>query len=202
MRHVIHESKKKDIMIKYDATASGYDELYRDEQYAKYTAAAEALAKALQGCSTGHRCRLCDIGCGTGLLIEYLVENGLPLPGHYICIDLSINMLRVARQRSERYAAPLTDIIQGDAEHLPLRQKVCRVAVSFTVIDLVENPPRMLQECDNISHTCIVSRLKKAMKRCVREELRAGSYLAETDKDIIFIRRPGSASGNNTGKNP
>ena len=201
MRHVVHESKKKDIMIKYDATAEGYDELYRDEQYAKYAKAAEALAKTLSSCRHSPSCRLCDIGCGTGLLIEYMAEAGLPQPSHYICIDLSINMLRHAKQRSKRHAAPLIDIIQGDAEHLPLRRKTCRIAVSFTVIDLVEDPARMLSECDHVSGTCIVSRLKKAMRNHSRE-LRVGSYLAETDKDIVFIRQAGSAPGNNTGKNP
>lgn len=199
MKHTLHSSKKKDIMIKYDATASGYDELYKEEQYSKYAAAAEALADALHSCT--HSCALCDIGCGTGLLLEYLRETRLATLSHYICIDISGNMLRYAKRRAEQYAAPQADIIQGDAEHIPLRRGACRVAASFTVMDLVEDPHSMLSECRRVSDICIISRLKKAIGK-QSHELRIGSYLAETDKDIIFIARRDSHPSNNAGKNP
>nr|MEB3844198.1 hypothetical protein [Desulfurococcales archaeon] len=60
--------KSHRIREKYEATAQGYDELYRAEQYEKYFAALRRVPPSG---------RVLDAGCGTGLLIEFLALQGL-----------------------------------------------------------------------------------------------------------------------------
>ncbi len=174
--------RKEIIRIKYNKTAAGYDELYRDEQYEKYRRVLENAPNVLR------QKVLCDIGCGTALLLEYLTAKGV-LPARYVCLDLSPGMLDQAKRRMGTLRlSHLADVVEADAEYIPLRRCSCRAAVSFTVIDLVENPKRMLEECDRIASTCIVSSLKKAQREKPRIP-RIGPLLAETQHDTIHIRR-------------
>ena len=175
-------NRKEYMRLRYNETASGYDELYAEEQWEKYTLASRCLSKWPGG-------RLCDIGCGTLLYLEHVVAQGLlERVNHYVGLDLSEGMLQQARRRLDKlHLGHLVEIVQADAENIPLRGKVCGIAVSFTVIDLVEDPGRMLAELDRIAGTSIVSSLKKA-HRMKGSLPRLGVYIGETDKDVIAAR--------------
>jgi len=55
---------------------------------------------------------LLDLGCGTGAYIPFLINGGLRVVG----IDLSINMLRIAKQK-----APRAEFVLASMYDLPLR---------------------------------------------------------------------------------
>jgi len=176
----LEAAKKKYMRERYNATATGYDELYREEQYEKYGATISYLAGVD---------RICDIGCGTLLLLEYLEGKGLA-PAYYVGVDLSPGMLRVAssklRDSRLRGVAHLVDLVEADAEHLPLRAGSCTMAVSYTVIDLVERPEAMLAEMRRVAGRALVTSLKKA-HRLRGRVVRPGRYFGETSKDYIFL---------------
>jgi len=173
------------MQAKYDITSQSYDELYGEEQRCKYRVASPFLAKAAKA---DKRTVLCDIGCGTLLLYEYLksiMDEVTERITYYVGIDLSLGMLRVAASRRDA----LVDIVQADAEHLPLRGAACTLSVSFTVIDLVPSPRRFLAECCHATRGyCLVSSLKRA-QRLRRANLRVGMYIGETEKDTLFAAR-------------
>lgn len=77
------------VVDKYDVTSRSYDELYRREQYSKYKYM--FMERGITVKET-----ILDMGCGTGLLIDYLKENKLDGFSRYICVDPSIGMLEKA----------------------------------------------------------------------------------------------------------
>lgn len=169
------------IRIKYDETSKGYDELYSAEQIEKYEAVSSiiAVAKGL----------LCDAGAGTLLLAEYMKEKGLDNNYSYIvAFDVSQGMLEKARARARRLGVEAkVELLVGDIENIPLRSNVCSLLTSFTVIDLTDNPRQALNEMERVSKLLIVSLLKKAQSMKTAN-LRPGRKIAETSKDIIFVR--------------
>ena len=174
--------RKQYMRIRYNETASGYDELYAEEQWEKYTLASRCAAAWPGG-------TLCDVGCGTLLYLEYVEATRLAERiAYYVGLDLSEGMLAQAKKRLARLnAGHLVDLVQADAENLPLRSRVCSIAVSYTVVDLVEEPARMLAELDRVAAASIVSSLKKAHR--MRGSLpRLGVYIGETDKDVVAVR--------------
>jgi len=180
-----HDWEVKNVLrLKYNITSENYDELYSDEQVAKYEESLEALMESLR--EVNGRGILCDIGCGTLLFRMFIQERDIEKDiVYYVGLDLSEGMLARARRRVDA----LSDVVQADAEHLPLRRKTCSVSVSYTVIDLLPAPEKMLSECRRVTRTaCIISSLKKAQRVRARI-LRVGQYIGETDKDIIFVAR-------------
>ncbi|WP_083494537.1 class I SAM-dependent methyltransferase [Pyrodictium occultum] len=167
---------------RYNVTSSGYDELYRNEQYEKYRLAMRLLEP---------RGKVLDDGCGTALLLEYLYTTGM-LGGllYYICLDLSPGMLRVARRRiASLNLGHLVECIEADAENIPLRSKSIDYTFSFTVVDLVEDKARALKEMDRVTKLyTIVTSLKKA-HQFARKIPKYGLYAGETSKDYVFIRK-------------
>jgi len=113
--------------IGYDVPAEGYDELYGEEQLEKYSAIVSELEKEVAGISV-----VADVGCGTGLLGEYLRTMGFG--GIYIGIDLASERLELAKRRADSSWM----LIQADAEHLPLRSRSIDLVACVTVIHLLD----------------------------------------------------------------
>ncbi len=124
---------KLDVMRKYDTTFSSYDKLHREEQYGKYMTVLSIVKMAFKGKTT-----VLDLGCGTSLLYEFalkmLDENCLT---YYVGLDLSINMLKIAKRKIKRNTVILSDLLQGDAEFLPFRNKCFDFILSFTTFQNV-----------------------------------------------------------------
>ena len=86
-----------------------------------------------------------DGGCGTGLLLEFLI-NTLPQDSlnnfKIVGLDISLNMLKEFRKKLESkfyiYQKKI-HIILSDLEHLPLRKKMFNLSFLFTSLQNLTN---------------------------------------------------------------
>ena len=120
--------RKKNIIAKYNSTASFYDDRYRKIQKEKYKI-------LFRNCNLNYKTIL-DAGCGTGLLIEHVFNlniDNLKKKVKYIGIDISWKMLMNFCDKSKKIK-DIEDInlILGDIENLPLRQDSFNVIFSIT----------------------------------------------------------------------
>mgnify|MGYP000412646101 CR=1 FL=1 len=127
---------KLEVKEKYDTTAPSYDELYGNEQYLKYEYIPR-YAKPREGDV------ILDIGCGTGLFIEYLFYNNYNLT-YYVGLDLSTVMLSIFKNR-RRHLLPLIDLVQGDAEYPPFRPNSFNKIYLITVLDLLPQGVKVIE---------------------------------------------------------
>ena len=94
---------------------------------------------------------LVDLGTGTGRMIEVAG----PVAGTAVGIDLSRNMLSMARGNLIKAAQSKTlgfdwQIRQGDVHRLPLEGGVADVAIMHQVLHFLEDPPLALAEAARI----------------------------------------------------
>ncbi|BEP17540.1 hypothetical protein PYJP_08920 [Pyrofollis japonicus] len=183
-------ARKKILRIKYNATSAGYDELYGEEQRKKYNVATKRLRP--QGV-------VLDDGCGTGLFLEYCIKNQFSDSIiYYICLDLSPGMLKKAKERIHKLGIEyLVDIVEADAEYIPLRDKCIDTVFSFTVLGLLSDPTKGLAEIRRVNKGCSIVSILKIGEARKSSVIRFGTYIGETDKDIIFIWCNGSELNNN-----
>ncbi len=171
---------KKYIMRKYNVLSKVYNDLYSEEQLRKYKYALAHLDK-----SDVESRVILDAGCGTALLLEFLSETFKP--SYFIGIDLSIEMLKVAKKVSVR---TLYDFILGDIDYVPLRDKSVETAFCFTVFHDLMGIERTIKELHRV--TCrkvILSILKHSKITCVRSFLTIIETPEEV-KDYILIFDP------------
>ncbi len=119
------------VRVKYDSTANSYDELYRDEQYAKYHVI--ELGKLLPGEGD----KVLDAGCGTCLFYEYLTEGRIQGNYIYVGIDISSNMLLKCISK-KLFLSPRVDLVQADILSIPFRQNSFNKVYLITVLDLLD----------------------------------------------------------------
>jgi trans-aconitate 2-methyltransferase len=84
----------------------------------------------------GDECVL-DVGCGTGRLTELLLGR-LPR-GHVVGIDLSANMVAVAREYLKRHAAQVQFLV-GDASALPIHERADAIFSTATFHWMLDHP--------------------------------------------------------------
>lgn len=96
-------------MNHYDKMAADYDFLYADP---RYRAEDEAVANALRPHLTGS---VLDVGCGTGLLLEYAADTIT----HYMGIDPSTGMLARMLQKH-----PTARVMQSAFEDFTVSSRV------------------------------------------------------------------------------
>ena len=171
--------KGRVIRERYEATATGYDELYRAEQYEKYAATLPRVPP---------RGVVLDAGCGTGLLAEYMRATGLlDRVDLYICLDYSGAMLGVARWRLSILCPGKCLLVEADVQRLPLADASVDVAYSFTVLDLVDDMEAALRELARVTRGPVVVSLLKKLP--YKDRLLGGPHriLAVTSKDVVFL---------------
>ena len=174
-RHIVRE--------RYNATATGYDELYSEEQLEKYVAACEREGLKPEGL-------VLDDGCGTGLFIEYLLGRGMLEPVSYtICLDISEAMLGIARERFKRLRVDhLVDIVVADAENLPLRDSSVDYTYSFTVFTLLDSPQQGVKEALRVTRRLLIyTVLAKAIAFPGGRAPRFPGYRGRAGKDFLFV---------------
>lgn len=137
--------KKNEIKDRYDQLGGDmYDTRYTEEQTAKHDHIYGYLGRG----------KTLDNGCGTGLL--------LPKMGEYsVGLDLSSELLNKARLRVKQ------NLLQGDSENLPFRDKVFDSMVSVTVIQNVSSPQAMVSESSRVTKQdglLLISSLKRVYK--------------------------------------
>jgi len=125
------EPRKALIRDRYDELGARlYDLRYGEEQRAKYR---EALSLVeVEPWQTA-----LDNGCGTGLFLEELASFAVGL-------DLSTGLLREARKRTS--SKENVHLVNGDSESLPLRSGTLDITFSFTVLQNLPHPEKMLAE--------------------------------------------------------
>ena len=132
---------QRDSVFKYDVTSSSYDQLYRDEQFNKYY-----YVFFIKKLPVGKV--VVDIGCGTGLLIEFLKIHGIDRFTKYFCIEPSMGMINVLL--GKEVVDHRVIVINGYGEDLPLRDNSVDAVYVFTVWDNVVDKNRLLKEIDRV----------------------------------------------------
>lgn len=125
--------KQDAIKERYDLTADIYDARYKNIQFEKFKILLRDIS--LSG-------KLLDLGCGTGLLSEFLNAQ-------LFGTDLSFKMLKKAKQRGEI-------VVQGDLEHLPFKDKAFNNVLSFTALQNTQHTEKVLDELKRIAKDKIV----------------------------------------------
>jgi len=129
--------KARNSVYRYDITYPSYDELYRYEQFEKYRYI--FLEKKIR---VGER--ILDLGCGTGLLIEFLKTNGIDTYHKYFCLEPSYGMISVLKSKS--IGDHRLIVINGYGEHIPLRNRSVNTVYMFTVWNNIVDKERVLKE--------------------------------------------------------
>jgi len=113
----VDTDKPRRIRDLYNQTSDIYDNRYRKIQFTKFSEALnEASPEGL----------ILDAGCGTGLFLEFMEKT---YHGFIVGIDLSLNMLRIAREKTE-----VAMLVAGDIEFMPFRNNVFDTLYSFSVL--------------------------------------------------------------------
>ncbi|HEU4881436.1 MAG TPA: class I SAM-dependent methyltransferase [Longimicrobium sp.] len=113
------------IRAEYDRAAADYD-----RRWARYNRASLALLRPwIEGRDLG---RVVDVGCGTGNLLALVMEVARRMDG-YVGVDLSPQMLRVAREKASGGAVQ-TGFVAADVGNLPLRDGSFDTAVCASVL--------------------------------------------------------------------
>ncbi|MGD8837793.1 MAG: class I SAM-dependent methyltransferase [Desulfobacteraceae bacterium] len=84
-----------------------------------------------------------DIGCGTGISLEPLLECGLNATG----IDPSPYMLKIASEK----LGHKVDLYRGFAEDLPFDDNSFNYASFFTSLEFVEDPAKAIEEACRVA---------------------------------------------------
>ena len=79
--------------------------------------------------------RICEVGCGTGLLLKEVAQASSEAVG----VDISRRMLMQARQRQ-------LNVVQGSATSLPVPDQSFDLVYSFTVLPHIEDISLALEE--------------------------------------------------------
>jgi len=127
--------KKRKIIHDYNSTSSFYDKRYNQIQKEKY--------EIILNNFNFHEGLILDAGCGTGLLLEYILslyeqkdENNY----RYVGIDISWDMLKAFDSKLRKLANKINvNLILSDIENLPLRNNIFHSIFSITTIQNLSN---------------------------------------------------------------
>ncbi len=173
----------------YNTTSRSYDTLYRDEQYQKYSTIFEVLG-------LGSLNMVADIGCGTGLLIDYLQEKNIRY-NRYVCMDISEGMIQ--RARDKHYDDPRIVFILADAEQTPFQDTVFTEIFMITVWNNISNKEKAVKETFRIiaeKGLAVVTVLKKARDATPDQIDKRFKSVAERIDAIYVYREARSQSDN------
>ncbi len=143
-QHVKRPYSKYSVMDYYDTIVKSYEELYGSEQLSKYATAIRHrnLRKVL------------DIGCGMGLLYDYISEVLEVVPEIYVGVDISYESLKIFRSRHR--GPGIIELVAADMDYLPFRSRagftniysfttyICNYGDATRIADLVDEA---LEEC-------------------------------------------------------
>lgn len=144
-------SQKRDVMRHYDLTAKIYDMQYAEEQAAKIETALESVKPEKQS-------MVLDVGCGTGLLFNYVANQAEMVVG----LDVSRKILHEAKKQAEKFDN--VHLVLADADYMPIRSGVFSHVFAITLIQNMPNPEKTLAEAKRVSAehaVLVVTGLKK-----------------------------------------
>ncbi len=126
-------ARKKEIASKYDLLSGIYEEVYREEQMAKYQTLFPNLEKNKKMCL--------EIGCGTGIGID---ASGKDFCETWIGIDISRGMLKETKRRIQ--GRENKHLILADADFAPVRSNCADVGICVTLLSKTPRPSTILEE--------------------------------------------------------
>lgn len=153
--------KKREIMHRYDVTAHIYDMRYAEEQKAKFQAAFKNLKMERLGL-------VLDVGCGTGLLFDYVAHKAETVIG----VDLSKKTMLKAKKHAKRFLN--VHLVLADADKLPFPENFFNHVFAFTLLQNMPNPCATLKEIVRVAKAnavVVVTGLKNVFSRETFEEL-------------------------------
>ncbi|MFX0022376.1 MAG: class I SAM-dependent methyltransferase [Candidatus Hermodarchaeota archaeon] len=130
-----NHNKKKKIIKDYNKTAHFYDKRYNRIQQEKY----EILTKNYR--INGKQ--ILDLGCGTGLLFEYLTKgltHKKDITFNYVGVDISWKMLIEFKSKLINYSNFPVHVILSDIDFLPLRNSLF---LSIFALTSLQNLPHI-----------------------------------------------------------
>ena len=130
------EKDERQVAEWYNTLSSSYDELYGQEQSTKHETILEFLGNR-------HFRVLLDIGCGTGSFLEKANE----ICDYAVGIDLSANMLRIAKNRR----SPNTDFVLASSSSLPFKDDSSDCMVSISTAKVEVNLPRFIADVERVA---------------------------------------------------
>jgi ubiquinone/menaquinone biosynthesis C-methylase UbiE len=143
--------KKRDVMQRYDLTAHIYDMRYAEEQTAKIEAAMESINMERESL-------VLDVGCGTGLLFNYVANKAEAVVG----LDISRETLLQAKERAKKF--PNVHLILADADNMPLKEGIFSHFFAVTLIQNMPSPFKTLNKVKRVTKgnaVIVVTGLKK-----------------------------------------
>jgi len=153
--------KKRRVMQRYDLTANMYDTRYAEEQKAKFEAALKDLHVRLDDL-------ILDVGCGTGLLFDYIARKAETIVG----LDISRKLLFRANGHARKFQN--VHVVLADADRMPFKNDSFHFVFAFTLIQNLPNPAETLKEIKRVAKreaSIVVTGLKKAFSLEIYQKL-------------------------------
>lgn len=145
-------NKKREIMRLYDVTAHLYDMRYAEEQRQKIEA-------ALEETSIKKYSLVLDVGCGTGILFNYVAGKAKMVVG----LDISRKTLQEAKKRAKNIRN--AHLVLADADNMPFQENLFDYVFGVTVLQNMPKPAKTLAEIRRVAKEkskIIVTGMKKA----------------------------------------
>jgi ubiquinone/menaquinone biosynthesis C-methylase UbiE len=142
---------KLDVMHRYDLTAHIYDIRYAEEQIEKIETATKRIRMKNQDF-------ILDVGCGTGLLFNYIPDRVETIVG----IDISRKTLLQAKENTRRMKNLY--LISADADNIPLKNEIFSHIFAITLLQNMPNSKATLSEIKRVAKEkafIIITGLKK-----------------------------------------
>jgi ubiquinone/menaquinone biosynthesis C-methylase UbiE len=131
-------------------TRSGMDQIVSDLDYSLRSLFYKGMEdRLIDFLNFSTNKKVLDVGCGTGFLCEFIVNQHPSLALDITGIDLQHELLEQAIQRAESDQLSIK-YIQGDAHKLPFRDNTFDYLVSHTLIKWVDNPREIVQEMNRV----------------------------------------------------
>lgn len=166
-------NKKREIMQRYDVTAHIYDMRYAEEQKLKIEAALEKM-------KVERLCSILDVGCGTGILFDYVADKAENIVG----VDVSRKTLQQAKRKAESFGN--THLVLADADNMPFKECLFDYVFGITVLQNMPEPIETLREIRRVAKNnakIVVTGMKKAF---TLEEFR--KLLSDADLKSVAFR--------------
>lgn len=182
--------KKEDILSKYNRSSTFYDKRYKNIQYEKFRIILNK--QNLQGNL------FLDLGCGTGLLYDFLKKSEIQGNFYFIGIDISIGMLKEFKKKleEENKKRSQVSLIIADLEHLPFRERSFSTIFSFTTFQNIPSIPDGFKEVLYVAKNnsvLISSVLRKVKNREIfleeiNKNLKDIELIEENSTEDILVR--------------
>lgn len=146
MNNSRYSNKKKEIIKKYNSSSSFYDSRYRQIQETKYHIILKNFDLT--------RKVILDLGCGTGLFIEYVSRRKLEQKkklDYYVGLDISWNMLLEFRSKFEKLKGKNISLLLSDIENLPFRDNQFFSVLSLTSFQNLPDVKKGIKELLRVS---------------------------------------------------